>query len=461
MVKTRTRGFTLGVGLLLACTTAIPAVQAETLADAMVKAYNSSPELAVGRANVRVLGEQAVQERALGRIQVDGNVDLDFEFDELERAEYPTSLSLDVVQPLYTGGQVQNNTEAAETRITAEESRLLATEQVILLNTVIAYADVRQNETLVELGENNVRVLNEQLRAAQERFEVGEVTRTDVAQAEARLEAARSGLAASRGALENAREAYKRVVSDYPGDLTPLPPLPDLPASVDEAVSIAMQSEPDIIAARLERQAASSDVRAAIGTLLPQVDLIGQLRRQDRLAFENDSESDATVGIRINIPFYTGGFNYSNVREAQANAEGAGADINIAIRDAAQETGDAWADLQVARASIKAGRLEITAAEIAFEGVQEEAKVGARTTLDVLDAEQELLDARGDLVTSRRDEYVAAYTLLFAIGKLTVEHLGLDVDNVQPAGSHYASVRERNFGYDRTDDTVWTRSYRP
>src|SRR5690606_26101422 len=146
------------------------------------------------------------------------------------------------------------------------------------------------------------------------------------------------------------------------------------------------------------------------------------------------------------------------IREAQAIVESEDADITATMRQTAEQVGVAWSDLQVAQASIEAGELEVRAAEIAFEGVREEATVGARTTLDVLDAEQELLNARGNLIVSRRDLVVAAYSLLFSIGKLTVEHLGLDLGDVQPVASYYDSVKDRNFGYDATDDTVWTLS---
>ncbi|MEM9140257.1 MAG: TolC family outer membrane protein [Pseudomonadota bacterium] len=437
------------------------AVRAESLADAMVMAVRNSPELALNRANVRVLSEQAVQAAAGGRTQVSGTASITAQFSDLREFRYPTALQLDVTQPLYTGGQVENATEAAEIRITAEEARLIASEQLVLLNTVTSYSDVRRDLTLVSLGRNNVRVISEQLRAARERFDVGEVTRTDVAQAEARLAAARSTLAARVGQLEISKEAYKRVVGAYPGELDPPPPLPDLPDDFDQAISISMVDQPAIRAARLERNAAKTDVRTAIGALLPQVSLLGQVRNQDILGIESDSLSDASVGLQIQIPIYSGGANYSNIREAQAQVEGRSADITTALKDTAEQVGTAWADLKVAKATIKAGRLEVRAARIAFEGVQEEAKVGARTTLDVLDAEQELLDARGSLVSARRDEYVASYNLLFSVGKLTTDHLGLDMGDGAEPEAYYAAVKERNFSYDRTDDTVWTLSYRP
>ena len=435
---------------------------AESLSDALVEAVKNAPELAAGRSNVKVLGEQAVQARGAGRVQVQGLANIALQFSQLSRPEFPVVMQLDVTQPLYTGGQVANATEAAETRITAEEARLIATEQTVLLNTIVAYSDVRRDRTLVSLGKNNVRVLQAQLGAARERFDVGEVTRTDVAQAEARLAAARSALAATQGQLQSSEEAFKRVVGRYPSELDPPPPLPDLPVSVDEAITIGMRNDPDVRAARLERKAAGSDVRTAIGALLPQVELQGQVQRVDTVGNSRiGANSNASLGLQVVIPIYSGGVNYSNVREAQANVEGRSADINTALRNTAQQVGDAWSDLNVAKASIRAGKLEVRAARIAFEGVQEEAKVGARTTLDVLDAEQELLDARGSLVTSRRDEYVAAYSVLFSIGKLTVNHLGLNLGGVASVESYYDAVKDRNFGYDQSDDTVWTLSYRP
>lgn len=439
---------------------------AQSLPDAMVAAYLNSPELAASRADVKVLSERAVQARAGGRVRVEGELSLEAVTQTNARGtqqfpNYPTSVALTAVQPLYTGGQVENATEAAETRITEQEAVLLATEEQVLLDAVTAYADVRRDAELMAIARNNVRVLSEQLRAARERFEVGEVTRTDVEQARARLAAASSRLAATEGSLAISRESYKRVVGVYPAELQPLPPLPDLPDTHEQAVAIALRDDPGVIAARLEREAAGSDVRAAIGALLPQVSLQGTVASQETFSDGNAGPESATVGVVVTVPIYTGGFNYSNVREAQAVSEGASADINGAMRAAVQNTGNAWARLDVARASIRAGRLEVGAAQLAFEGVREEAKVGARTTLDVLDAEQEVLEARSRLASSRRDEYVAAYSVLASIGMLTVKHLDLDVGPGAGDVAYYETVRNRNFGYDPSDDTVWKLGWRP
>lgn len=462
-------------GILLALGLAGPAA-AESLADALVAAYRNSPEIAAARADLKALSERAVQARAGGRPIVRGDLSLEADVSEqVDRSglfggggdddryelDFPSSVALTVTQPLYTGGQVANATEAAETRIAEQEAILIVTEQQLLLDAVTAYMDVRRDEELVGVAENNVRVLSEQLRAARERFLVGEVTRTDVEQARARHAAAQSRLAADRGALQISRENYRRVIGERVGELEPPPPLPDLPDNPDQAAAMAVRDEPQVIAARLERAATGSDVRTAIGALLPQVSLQGRLDSFDDDFGGTRRLESASVGLFVTIPFYTGGRNYSRVREAQAFAERASADITAQMRAAVERVGAAWANLEVARASIKAGELEVRAAELAFEGVNEEAKVGARTTIDVLDAEQDVLNARADLVRARRDEYVAAYTLLAAIGKLTVAHLGLDVGERENAQAYYQAVRDRNFGYDRTDDTVWRFDLRP
>ena len=438
-------------------------VAAQSLPDALVTAYLNSPDLTAARADVKVFAERAVQARAGGRVRIQGQ--LSFEqmtrTNDLNGVIYPASVALSLVQPLYTGGQVHNATEAARTRITVQEAALIATEQTLLLDVITAYVDVRRDGEFVNLGINNVRVLTEQLRAARERFEVGEVTRTDVEQARSRLAAAQSRLAAARGALAASRESYQRVVGEYPGKLPPPPPLPELPGTQDESVAIALRDDPGVIAARLEREAAGSDVRTAIGTLLPQVSLQSQVSASGSGLSGVPATETISVGLFVTVPIYSGGFNYSNVREAQAVVEGAAADIDASMRAAVRNVGVSWANLGVARASIRAGRLEVSAAQLAFEGVQEEAKVGSRTTLDVLDAEQEVLDARARLVAARRDEYVAGYSVLASIGKLTVEHLGLDVGLEPGEPAYYDTVRNRNFGYDASDDTVWRMDWNP
>ncbi len=440
---------------------AAPARAAESLADVMVEAYLNSPDLAAQVADIKIASETAVQARAGGRLRVQGQIGLSAEARDGDNAVFPTTMQLLATQPLYTGGQVENQTEAAERRIDREEAVLIATEQSVLLDAVTAFLDVRRDGFLLDVARNNVRVLTEQLRAARERFEVGEVTRTDVEQARAALAAARSRLAGAKGQLEISRENFADVVGRPPAELAPPPPLPDLPDALEAAVQLAVRNEPNLRAARIERDATGFDVKAAIGALLPQLSLQGELSAFDTLVDGLPGQQAASIGLNLTIPFYTGGANYSAVRQAQATVEGAEASIATGLREAVRNTGVAWSTLEVARASIQAGRLEVRAAQLAFEGVTEEAKVGARTTLDVLDAEEDVLSARANLITAQRDEYVAAYQLLAAMGLLTVDHLGLDIGAPPDATGYYASVRDRNFGYDPSDDTVWSLSYRP
>ncbi|MEM8791090.1 MAG: TolC family outer membrane protein [Pseudomonadota bacterium] len=434
---------------------------AESFADALAEAYLTSPELANQRANINIAAESAVQARAGGRVIVEGTASLEVASSTLDEFTMPSALNLNVIQPIYTGGQVANSTSAAERRITSSEALLDDIEQDILFNAAVAYLNVKRQEALLGTARNNVRVLSEQLEAATERFEVGEVTRTDVEQARARLAASRSNLAATIGALENVRDDFRRAVGRAPGELDPAPPLPDLPNSEDEAIVIGFQNDPELLAARLEREASGFDVKAAIGALLPQLSLQGTVSQSTIFDDELGESRQGSVGLFLTIPFYTGGTNYSLVRQAQADVEADDANITTELRNIRENVGDAWADLEVARAQIRAGRLEVRAAELAFEGVREEAKVGARTTLDVLDAEQETLEARDSLINAQFDEQVSAYLLLLAMGLMTVDHLGLDVGDPYDANAYYDRVRQQNFSYDQSDDTVWSLDWRP
>ncbi|MEO0760629.1 MAG: TolC family outer membrane protein, partial [Pseudomonadota bacterium] len=442
----------LAATLALAPAVFAPAgVSAQSLADTFVTAYRNSPDIAAARADLRIQGEQAVQAQAGLRPTVTGTVSLEAQFDNFNDVVLPSTLAINLTQPVYTGGQVANAVAAEETEISAQEATLRGLEQDVLLAALTAHAAVLRDIAFVELGVKNLRVLSEQLRAARERFEVGEVTRTDVEQARAAVAASRSSLAAARGSLESSRRTYERVVGVPPGDLAPTGTLPDVPPTLEEAFAIALTRQPDLQVARLDREAAGFRVRQAIGALLPQVSLTASLSRNDSLnsttrTAVQDSEQ-GSFGVTVTLPSYSGGANYSEVREQQAVVEREVAQITSTERVVVENVGVAYSDLRVAKASIEAGLLEVEAARLAFEGVSEEAKVGARTTLDVLDAEEEVLAAESDLVEARRDETVATYAILASIGMLTVEHLGLDLDPADKS-DYYDSVRKRFFGYD-------------
>ncbi|MDF2232785.1 TolC family outer membrane protein [Albimonas sp. CAU 1670] len=450
-------------------------LQAESLADAMAKAYANHPGLAAQRAALRGLDEAEYQARAQAYGTVNLQADYGWQNTDVQRSlarprsrddADPLDLGLQGSIPLYTGGQIENNAEAALQAVESGRSTLTSAEQSVLLAAVTAFEDVRRDIALVGVARSNVRVIGEQLKAAQDRFEVGEVTRTDVAQAESRLAASRSTLAAITGQLARSRQAYLAAVGEPAGELETPPPLPPLPESEAAAIALAEAQHPDLIAARFDARQAEFQVKAAIGRSLPQVSLNGSAGYSDDSVFIDDiptaTDSNAvSVGVTASMPLWTGGRNASAVRQAQANYARAMALIQNTGRSVRQDVSNSWSGLSVARASITAARQQIKASQIAFDGVREEATLGARTTLDVLDAEQELASAKADLIAALRDEYVAGYNLLASVGALTVTHLGLDVTPYDPDLYRTGVINEDPYGYPRGEETTWAKSYRP
>ncbi len=442
------------------------AARADTLAEALASAYETNPNLISARAALRATDERVNHARAGLRPDVRATFDYRSQYNGGSAGggtnNDPYGASLDVSQPLYDGGQTQNSVRGRIADVSAARARLSSLEQRVLLETVTAYVDVLRDQEFVRLAENNVRVITEQLRASQDRFEVGEVTRTDVSQAEARLAESRTNLSASRGQLERSRQNYRLVVGAEPQNLARQPPLPPLPGSLDEAVTAALENHPELIAARFDEASAARDVKAEIGGLLPRISLEASVGYNDTGLFSSDTidQSNAQVGVRAVIPLYQSGAQYSRVRQAQALASQARADITVEARQRRQLAEAAWTELEVARATIVSTREQVDASQLAFEGVREEALVGSRTTLDVLDAEQELLDARVRVVDSLRNEYVAAYGLLAAIGALTAADQGLTVVAYDPE-VNYAENNARLFGFPQTQDTEWEELWRP
>ncbi|HKK35220.1 MAG TPA: TolC family outer membrane protein [Paracoccaceae bacterium] len=479
MADSRTRRAAAVAVAALVCGVLAGPSAAETLADALVKAWRSSPDLMAGRAQLRALDEREFQARAerFGTVDAEGSYsytnrsvagiggasatgrNLTANRDDAD----PLSLGLTGSIPIYTGGRIENRSEAAERAVLGGREFLVSTEQQVLLDAVTAYEDVRRDIALVEVARSNVRVISEQLRAARDRFEVGEVTRTDVSQAEARLAAARSTLAATTGALARSRQAYLAAVGEPPEDLQPPPPLPELPATEAEAIALADARHPDLQRARLEVERAEANVKVAISGLLPQVSLGADATYTDSTLFMDgrDNEGvDTRIGLNGRVPLWTAGRNPSAVREAQARVAEAQADVHAVARTIRRNVSNAWSGLQVARASIVAAREQIRAAQLAFDGVREEATLGARTTLDVLDADQELQRARADLIQALRDEYVAGYSLLSAVGSLTAEHLGLAVEAYDP-DDYPNEVARSPYEYPRDGTTEWSTRWRP
>ncbi|MBR28954.1 MAG: transporter [Rhodobacteraceae bacterium] len=468
MTSMTLKTFGLAFGVLVA---GLAPAGAETLADAMAKAYANNPTLAAERAGLRALNEDEVQERAAGLGAANASASYGYTTSESGASVRPRSrddtdpfsLGVSGSLNLYDGGRTYNGTRSAQAAVSSGESNLTSTEQDVLLAAVTAYEDVRRDIALVGVSRSNVRVISEQLRAAQDRFEVGEVTRTDVSQAEARLAAARSTLAAATGSLARSRQAYLVAIGELPEDLTQPPPLPDLPATEGEAIALAEAAHPLLVAARYDVQQAEYEVKRALGGMLPTVDLEGDLSYTDGGLLIENSVTDgnsASVGVRASVPLWSGGRNPSLVREAQARLAQRQALIHAIGRQVRQQVSNAWSGLEVSRISIPAARQQIRAAQIAFDGVKEEATLGARTTLNVLDADQELQLARAELYRSLRDEYVAGYTLLSAVGSLTVSHLGLDVARYDPEAYPTEVERVPN-GWYQDESVKWSNRYRP
>lgn len=454
-----------GAGALAAALAISGPAAAQTLMQAFEAAYETNPQLIAARANLRAVDERVNQARAGLRPDVSASLEYTGEWrNNTPRDEFndPFRARVGASQPLYDGGRTFNAVRGRIADVSAARARLSGLEQRILLDVVTAYVDVLRDEEAVNLARNNVRVITEQLRASRDRFEVGEVTRTDVSQAEARLAEANANLTTVQGRLQRSRQNYRAVVGSEPQRLSPAPPLPLLPTSLDDAVTMALSQHPEVIAARFDETSASRDVRAAIGELLPRISLEAGVGYNDAGLFKSESldQTSADVGVRAVIPIYQRGAEYSRIRQAQATASRARADITVTARERQRLVEAAYTELQVARANIRSVREQIVAAQLAFEGVREEAIVGSRTTLDVLDAEQELLDARLRLVNSIRDEYVAAYSLLSAVGTLTAAQMDLSVAAYDPDVSYDAN-NARFTGFPRSQDTVWEELWRP
>ncbi|GAB4287768.1 MAG: TolC family outer membrane protein [Roseovarius sp.] len=437
---------TLGAILGAILAPARPAA-AETLADALVSAYNNSGLLDQNRALLRAADEDVAQVVASLRPIINWSAGMTRSFGESHTRGITTgilstdasiALTLDLL--LYDFGASQYRLKAAQETVLATRQTLRDIEQQVLLRAVRAYLNVRRTSELVAVRQSNLRLLQEELRATRDRFEVGEVTRTDVALAEAQLASANAGLAAARGDLRQAVEEFRNAVGREPGTLEPPSRLPNLSPDVAAAKRIALRKHPDILGAQYRVSAAELAVLAAEADVRPKINLSTSLTASEEV-FGPDQSHTGSIGITMSGPIYQGGRLASLVRKAMAQRDQARAGLHLAGLQVAQDVGNAYADLLAAQASRQARAEEVRAARVAFEGLREEAKLGARTTLDVLDAEQNLLDARAGLIEAETAVYIAAYTVLETIGELTARDLRLDVP-LYDAGAYYDLVRQ-------------------
>ncbi|MDX1821408.1 MAG: TolC family outer membrane protein [Paracoccaceae bacterium] len=425
------------------------AALADTLADALAGAYNNSGLLEQNRALLRAADEDVGVALSALRPIIGWSADVTYSNGDarssqtggLARSTEDSSGSLALTANilLYDGGRSRMGVDIAKESVLATRQALIGVEQNILLQAVQAYMDVRSNTEIVALRRNNVRVITQELRAAQDRFEVGEVTRTDVALAEARLAGANALLAQAEGDLAEARAFYRFAVGRDANALAAPPALPARPASVAAAQAVAMRGHPDIL--RAQHEVTVSDLRVLIAksSAIPQVQLQSRYGITEDLR-GSDYNRGGSIGIGVTGPIYQGGRNSALERQAINLGTAARSALFETTQRIAQNVSTAFARVDVARAAIEASDRQIRAARTAFEGVREEATLGARTTLDVLNAEQELLDAQANRITAVSNQYVAAYGLLSSMGQLTAQNLRLQVQIYDP-GSYYNQVQ--------------------
>ncbi|SDF56753.1 TolC family outer membrane protein [Sulfitobacter delicatus] len=446
--KTSFKRIALALPLGLALSLPQPA-SAETLADALVGAYEHSGLLEQNRALLRAADEDVAAAKAALRPVLSWAGSLTQNFGTSRSSSLSGAQSTDSLKAsisligellLFDFGTSEYKIEGAKETVLATRQTLLEIEQQILLRAVTAYMGVIEASETVSLRNNNLRLLTQELRAARDRFEVGEVTRTDVALAEAQLANARSGLAAAEGALLRAVEEYRAAVGHQPGQLKGPPNLPDVGGNLASAKGLAVRLHPSILAAQHQVAAADLAVKASESSMAPQVKLKGQYGLTE--TFNSDAYTrSGSVGVEVGQIIYQGGALSSALRRAMAQRDAQRANLHVVRMKVEQDVGNAYAALTSAQAQLEASDRQIRAARIAFRGVREEATLGARTTLDVLDAEQALLDAETTRVAARASLYVAAYSVLAAKGQLTARDLRLPVQ-LYDAAAYYSHVKD-------------------
>jgi outer membrane protein len=414
---------------------------ADTLREALVSTYRTNPTLTAQRESLRATDATVAIARAAGRPQVSATAGLNRDLTRSGVLDTggkgpDVSVGVDLSYPIFNGGSVRNQVRGATARVEAGRATLRAVEGDVFTEAVAAYMDVIRDGAVVELNQNNIQVLRTNLEATRDRFEIGDVTRTDVAQSEARLELARSNLATAQGRLASSEENYRRVIGRRPDGLAPPPPLPPLPATPEEAVRIALASNPDLLAVNRQVAAAGFDVNVARAGRLPTVSVGGSGTYVNDLSggptnpFTGQEGASAgtktTVGVNSRIPLYQGGAPAARIRQAQAIQSQILEQAIGTERAVIAATRAAFATYRASQEAIASNLVAVRANELALEGARAERSVGTRTVLDVLNAEQELLNAQVSLVTARRDSYVAGFQLLNAMGQAEADDLGLD-----------------------------------
>lgn len=443
------------VSVLLLMSSAMTAVvRAETLQGALAKAYRSNPTLTGARAGQRATDEAVPIQKAAGRPNIGANA----QFEELvvrpagsifsPQPHRSANATGSVEVPIYQGGAVRNGVKAAKTRVAAGQADLRGTEASVFSKVVAAYMDVIRDGAVVALNQANVKALEVNLQATSDRFEVGDVTRTDVAQSESRLALARSSLQTAEANLIASRENYIALVGEAPDDLQSPPVLPGLPASPEAAVQVALTDNPDILAAKKNREATGYDVKVAKAGALPALSAFSQGSYTDYLGQDIDANKQVAVGATLTVPFYQGGRPGAQVRQRRA-LESQAMEQEIEVeRGVIAQTRSAYASWQASLESIQSNQKAVEAANLSLEGVRAENSVGSRTIIDILNAEQEAVNAKVQLVTARRNAYVAGFSLLASMGHAEADDLNLEAGALYNPMVNYDRVKGKWFDWD-------------
>lgn len=446
---------------------------ADTLREALVSSYQSNPTLTAQRETLKGTDATVAIAKAAGRPQVSATVGVNRVLTQggvlVTGGKGPNlSVQAQLSYPLYNGGSVRNQVRAAKTRVDAGRATLLAVEGDVFTQAVTAYMDVIKARAIVELNQNNVKVLQTNLQATQDRFQIGDLTRTDVAQSEARLQLGRSQLATAEGSLSGSEATYRQVIGHAPGVLAPPPPLPPLPTNADEAVRIALASNPDLLSISRQAVAAGYDVNVARASRLPTIsaqataDYVDNLPRNSPSPYPNTG-TQTSIGIGANIPIFQGGLPAARIRQAQAQQGQVLEQVIGTERAVVQATRAAFASYDAAQRAIQAETVAVQADQLALEGNRAEQSVGTRTIIEVLNAEQELLNSQVALVTAKRDAYVAGFQLLNAMGQAESQNLGLDGGPLYDPLGNYRRVAGNwsDWASDPRHPTIATRTVSP
>jgi len=433
---------------------ALPAHAVDDLASALASAYTKNPELQAAQASVRALDENVAAAVSGFRPRLDAHIDVGRERSSVANMPWNydnvAKEGVTLTQPLYSGGRITAELKRQRQQVLANQAGLTATEQRVLLDAISAYTNVVEKQATLNLNERNVGVLQKQLDATNVRYEHGDLTQTDVAQGQSRLARAQASLRQAEGDLKTAEATFARVIG-YPPQKrldAPMSP-PGLPGSMQEAITLAQEMNPELVAAMHLEQAASASVDAQKGALLPQLDLEGALVCNNggtSVAVTSGAYDNDAIRLALSIPLYQKGVEYSRVRAAQQRLAEARFNTEDAKAAAVEATQRTWEDFRTSVAVIKATQESIDAAKVALSGVRQEHMFGQRTVLDVLDAEQELLASRVALIKARRTLTVQSYRLLAAVGRLNAQQLGLKVDIYEP-NAHLDEIQYKSFGF--------------